>query len=847
MKTGELGWRNVLPEKQIFDDVAVCKRKVITASSSPSAHDTTIRAWTLDGELVWTEYRARGGNERCAVRCAESGDSADAVLVHCGKDIHVLSLAKGSSLRHIAAREGVTSVFVSSSEGWVYMLGSGGFEKVKLMAWDEKHEGALPEDAVVSESAAIVETEEGTTFAVFPSASSASDVHVISLSEDAGSAARVVAGVDVDTIAAAGSFVRIKTKSTGQFRYFSIDASTKALTAHAKPTGFGASDAFDESMLFTLEAKGADIQLSARAMGSDAKLTRRYRAKIGRTVDLLARGSVVTMLPRVSPSGAVYCLLAFEDMSVSMYYIKDKSTALWTREEALASITRTVSVAIDAAVTSADRLSADATFSERLSDQAASLVSTASRIAAGAISVAQGVLAGGFSTVTTVKKGERVVTDAQYHFGFHRLVIAQTSSGKLFAVRTDTAEVVWTYRSLDADYWMFKRSRGGSSYDVLLVYRSGKTVRIDAHTGNVSSTSTLSSSPLVHVVEMHLGDQRVVVALNAKHGVRSIPAVKVSSDDDSCDADGLSETARSKLQSGSVVVYTVDRAEGSLAGYTLKLLPGASRIAASQRWSFVFPSSERISAFAAPSSEHAINSAARVLGDKSILVKHLNPHMVAVAATAAAKGGGVTVVLIDVVTGHVAHRVIHRHGKGPVSMVRFENWLVYSYWNSKSKKTEVGVLTAYEGAIDKSELNPWTSRSPNATGSGESFSSYHATSQAAGAIIMERLYQMSTGVRTLGVTTTAKGITSKNVLFGLKSGQILSLDTRFLDPRRPAEKPTKEQQAEMLFQYHPNLPVVPQKVITYHKTVENLRHITSFPAKLESTSLIFAGGLDVFF
>ena len=163
-----------------------------------------------------------------------------------------------------------------------------------------------------------------------------------------------------------------------------------------------------------------------------------------------------------------------------------------------------------------------------------------------------------------------------------------------------------------------------------------------------------------------------------------------------------------------------------------------------------------------------------------------------------------------------------------MSMVRFENWLVYSYWNSKSKKTEVGVLTAYEGAIDKSELNPWTSRSPNATGSGESFSSYHATSQAAGAIIMERLYEMSTGVRTLGVTTTAKGITSKNVLFGLKSGQILSLDTRFLDPRRPAEKPTKEQQAEMLFQYHPNLPVVPQKVITYHKTVENLRHITSF-------------------
>lgn len=51
-----------------------------------------------------------------------------------------------------------------------------------------------------------------------------------------------------------------------------------------------------------------------------------------------------------------------------------------------------------------------------------------------------------------------------------------------------------------------------------------------------------------------------------------------------------------------------------------------------------------------------------------------------------------------------------------------------------------------------------------------------------------------------GSTLTAQGITSKALLLGFAPGQILSLDRRFLDPRRPVlapgKKPTAAEAAE---------------------------------------------------
>lgn len=46
---------------------------------------------------------------------------------------------------------------------------------------------------------------------------------------------------------------------------------------------------------------------------------------------------------------------------------------------------------------------------------------------------------------------------------------------------------------------------------------------------------------------------------------------------------------------------------------------------------------------------------------------------------------------------------------------------------------------------------------------------------------------------------------------------MVSLDRRFLDPRRPEEEPSKAEKEEKLLQYQPFLPVVPTQVLSYYK------------------------------
>jgi len=52
--------------------------------------------------------------------------------------------------------------------------------------------------------------------------------------------------------------------------------------------------------------------------------------------------------------------------------------------------------------------------------------------------------------------------------------------------------------------------------------------------------------------------------------------------------------------------------------------------------------------------------------------------------------------------------------------------------------------------------------------------------------------------------------------------QVLSLDRKFLDPRRPVGKPSADDMEEMLVPYTPFLPIVPTAVLSYNHTVQQV-------------------------
>ena len=93
--------------------------------------------------------------------------------------------------------------------------------------------------------------------------------------------------------------------------------------------------------------------------------------------------------------------------------------------------------------------------------------------------------------------------------------------------------------------------------------------------------------------------------------------------------------------------------------------------------------------------------------------------------------------------------------------------------------------------------------------------------------------------------------------------QVQSIPRRLFDPRRPKRKVTNQEAEEWLIQYDPLIPDDPRRIISHNYQVSfsirkprdsnrtflqvaKIRQILTSPALLESTSLVFAYGLDLF-
>ncbi|XP_052082314.1 ER membrane protein complex subunit 1-like isoform X2 [Mytilus californianus] len=233
--------------------------------------------------------------------------------------------------------------------------------------------------------------------------------------------------------------------------------------------------------------------------------------------------------------------------------------------------------------------------------------------------------------------------------------------------------------------------------------------------------------------------------------------------------------------------------------------------------------------------EH-VHSQGRVLGDRSVLYKYINPNLAVVVAegedtsssSQKSPGNFVNIYLIDSVKGHIVFHGNHRRAKGPVHIIHSENWVVYDYYNQKSRRKEVSVLELFEG---KEQSN------------STAFSSHTAPHEP---LVLRQSFILPMPIYTMATTITEKGITSKSVLFALVHGGLLSLPKAFIDPRRPVI-PTQETMEEGIIPYIPELPVSTEAIINYNQSIYNIIGIHTSPAGLESTSLVLAYGLDLFF
>lgn len=261
------------------------------------------------------------------------------------------------------------------------------------------------------------------------------------------------------------------------------------------------------------------------------------------------------------------------------------------------------------------------------------------------------------------------------------------------------------------------------------------------------------------------------------------------------------------------------------------------------------PKMERIVNVAYPQRNEVIQSPFTILGDDSLVLKYLNPHLCVIVTEATEeymeevemnssevfealnsldsnrskakkKPAGVTISseessklpkqastiptlfvnIVDTVSGQVLHRTSHSHTSlGAVStvpshvpVVISENWIVYAFSNQKSRRTEIGVLTLHEGMIDKHGITAFSTPEQQLT-----FSSFASQKP----IVLAKTYAVNYPVSAIGVTNTKAGISSKNVLLATGvDGKIVNIDRRLLDPRRPFGEPKTNEKKEGLLQ-----------------------------------------------
>uniref|UniRef100_A0AAG5CQR0 ER membrane protein complex subunit 1 n=1 Tax=Anopheles atroparvus TaxID=41427 RepID=A0AAG5CQR0_ANOAO len=226
--------------------------------------------------------------------------------------------------------------------------------------------------------------------------------------------------------------------------------------------------------------------------------------------------------------------------------------------------------------------------------------------------------------------------------------------------------------------------------------------------------------------------------------------------------------------------------------------------------------------------EH-VHSQGRVMADRSVLYKYINPNLVAVATYGPDNihKSILNVHLVDVVSGSIVFSMSHKRIRPPLHMVHSENWLVYSYYNDKARRTEMTSIELYEG---KTQTN------------GTVWSSLDAPPLP---MVERQSYILPMAVASLKETITEKGITSKHILIGLTTGAVAEMTWALLDPRRPVTSPEKARE-EGILPYMPELPLPHEILVNYNQTVANIRGIHTAPSGLESTCLVLVHGLDLF-
>lgn len=418
-------------------------------------------------------------------------------------------------------------------------------------------------------------------------------------------------------------------------------------------------------------------------------------------------------------------------------------------------------------------------------------------------------------------------------FNLHKLIIAVTRVGKIFVIDNISKEILWCYYSEKATAFL--------QYDepkaLIFAQRSARhfpltpvcsVVLQNKENGNgivvqfnplISSSDEWNYLPYRVLQAMLLpvqNDQYLsgIVIVDASYRAHVIPE---------------SETSVVSRMRHTLYFFIAFRDIGRIVGFGFEPT-NEKNTSLSILWTM--ETHGTILQVAAKNPLEKVHSQGRVLADRSVLYKYVNPNLLALVTQQFNNEGKpmLNLFLIDGITGFVIHSDVHQRATGPVHLVHSENWVVLFYFNEKVRRNEVASYELFEGITQI-----------NAT----AFSSVE--SEVFKPVVDRNAFIVPVShIDAVKDTITEKGITSKHILLGLGTGSLVEVPWMFLDPRRPSTV-TAEMREEGIIPYAPEIPVVTESHINYNQTLYRIKGIYTAPTSLESTCLVFAYGLDLYY
>ncbi|KAL6215585.1 hypothetical protein ACLB2K_015014 [Fragaria x ananassa] len=866
LRRGEIFWRHVLGSNDVVNGIGIAMGKyVVTLSSEGSI----LRAWNLpDGQMVWESFIDGSGASKSLLTVPTNliVNKENVILVYGKGSLHAVSGIDGTPLwtkdiaseslevQHIIQPVGSDAIyvlgFVGSSQFDAYQVNPENGDILKHNS--ASLSGGYSGEAILASSDILVTLDASRSKLVVISfqdgelnlqETSISDI----LGDSYGTPALLsskLPGMFSVKVNGGVTLIRVTVEARLEVmdKINSVAAISDAIILNEGQQAFALVQHGDGKIHLT-------VKFSHDLSGDLLKETIVMEKQRGMVHKVFINSYI-----RTDRSNGFRALIVMEDHSLLLL---QQGAIVWNREDGLASIVDVLTSELPVEKEGVSVAKVEENLFEWLKGHLLKLKGTLMLASADDVAAIQ---------ERRLKSSEKSKLTRD-HNGFRKLIIVLTKAGKLFALHTGYGQVVWSLllpnlrkseckfaTGLNIYQWQVPHHHAmDENPSILIVGRCGQGSDapgvlsiVDAYTGTEVNSMDLGHS-ISQVIPLPFTDsteQRLHLLIDGNQHAYLYPRTSEAID-------------IFQREFSNIYWYSVETNNGIIKGHVLKsncIQEVIDNYCFESRdiWSIIFPTdSEKIITTVTRKPNEVVHAQAKVIAaEDDLMYKYVSKNLLFVA-TVAPKGSGaigtatpeeswLTVYLIDTVTGRILHRMTHHGAQGPVHAVFSENWVVYHYFNLRAHRYEMSVIEIYDQSrADNKDVWKLILGKHNLTSPISSYSRPEVVTKS-------QSYFFTYSVKAIDVTLTAKGITSKQLLIGTIGDQVLALDKRFLDPRRSVN-PSQAEKEEGIIPLTDSLPIIPQSYVTHALRVEGLRGIVTAPAKLESTTLVFVYGVDLFF